>query len=142
MPTFKIIIKKDYTEAEKMLSKHAFIIYKRIVDTLAYRPLIQYLSAKVMKEYSPVITDTYAVYSEYNPSIEVLEREKKQLEHFLFGDISKLEQGHFARKALSNRYVSKVYHKIKGFVQDQIQKRSVLTLLSAMSLFVSWEILK
>lgn len=136
MPEFKIKVVKDFTKSKDTIKGIGFKIYCGVVNA-TYKMFIEFLASKALKDYNPVYEENSATFSEYNPDMEVLEEDKKKFEAFIFGDISKIEGTLLFKNALSNRWVAKVYKKLKKFVEN---KNSVLVLFNSMSLYVTWRI--
>lgn len=141
MYQFSITMEKDLTEAYKILPKPLQMPY-RIAIKGAWHTFVGVLGDKLMKEFNPVKEENKVTYTRRSENIKELEEDKQKLENFIYGDVDQIKENDKARKILSNRSISWMYTRIKRFIKNQTQRRSILTLMNSCSLFISWKVEK
>jgi len=134
-------MERDFTEANKILSQSLKLPY-RVVIKGAWSMFVGVLGNQLMKEFNPVHKEDSVIYTRESEDIKELEKDKKDLENFIYGDVDQIKENERAKKILSNRAVASVYNKIKKFIKNQTDKKSILTLMNSCSIFIKWEIIQ
>lgn len=139
MYKFIVTVEKDFKQAEELLRKGVILPYKVAIKG-AWVTLLGVLGDKLMQDYNPIHEENKVTYTRESEDKKELEKDKKNLEDFLFGDVDQIKENEKAKKILSNRIISSFYKKLQKFIKNQLEKRSILTLMNSCSLFIKWEI--
>lgn len=124
MPTFKIILKRNEDIAREILKGWQLKVF-----LVKQRSFISIIKRKLSK-YDTVDKGDKVIFSEYNENIEYLEKQKKELEDFLYSDSSKLGSvGSEEFQALKNdriiQKVSKTAHRVADKVKQSAIKKVI-----------------
>lgn len=138
---FQVTITKDLKTAENNLPKVGFIIYRKIVNAI-YLVFIEKLAGKRLKAYNPVYEENKATFTEESEDVVFLQEEEHKLKSFLTGDVEELMKEEKIKKAMSNRWVAKLYRRSKSMIKNALIKNNVLTLLNSLSIFVKIELIE
>jgi len=142
MARYEIRVTQEVDRYKDKLPKFGWIAYKTIVKGI-YSAFFDHLAVNVLsKNYSHESIDLGHKFWIENDDLKVLQKEENQFRSFMFGDVTQLlKKSDKMAKGMQNRWVNKVYTRVKSMATDATTKYNAVTLMAALSINIEWEII-
>lgn len=125
MYSFYIEVDRDEDAIKEILPLHFYIPYIKATQPL-YNLLVGKISLKKLKEYKPEKDGNRVKYTQESESLEELEKEKEELEKWLFSNKDELNKDERIKRAFNLRFVKYAMNKLAVKMLISINKANTV----------------